>query len=154
YIPYAQWDKADRLVYYVRTGGDENRAASSLRQLVRVADSQLPSPEIKSIELRIRESLYTERLIAILSAAFGALATLLSAIGLYGVMAYAVARRTSEIGVRMALGALPYDVMTMVLRDSGKVAAVGILIGAAASFALGRLIESQLFGIKAANAVI
>jgi ABC-type antimicrobial peptide transport system permease subunit len=69
-------------------------------------------------------------------------------------MAYAVARRTGEIGVRMALGALPRDVLAMVLRDSGRVAPVGIIIGAAVSWLLGRFIESQLFGIQAANPAI
>jgi ABC-type antimicrobial peptide transport system permease subunit len=99
----------------------------------------------------IRESLYTERLIAILSAAFGILATLLAAIGLYGVIAYSVARRTGEIGVRMALGAMPANVLRLVLLGAARLAAVGIAIGLAAAFAGGRLIESQLFGIRASD---
>jgi ABC-type antimicrobial peptide transport system permease subunit len=142
------------LVFYVRTAGDPGRVATALRQAVREADPNLPAVESKTVELKIRESLYTERLIAILSAAFGILATLLAAIGLYGVIAYSVARRTGEIGVRMALGAVPADVLRLVLGGAARLAAVGIAIGLAAAFAGGRLIESQLFGIKASDPVI
>jgi ABC-type antimicrobial peptide transport system permease subunit len=106
------------------------------------------------VELKIRESLYTNRLVAALSLAFGILAMCLAAIGLYGVIAYAVARRTGEIGVRMALGALPGDVIRMVLLDAVRMVGAGILIGLVAAFALGRYVESQLFGIHAANAAI
>jgi len=154
YSPYAQWDHPTRMVFYVRTAGDPGRTMAALRQAVREADPNLPAVKIKTVELRIRESLYTERLIAILSAAFGILATLLAAIGLYGVMAYSVARRTGEIGVRMALGALPVDVLRLVLFGAVRLAAIGIGIGLAAALAAGRLIESQLFGIRAADPVI
>jgi predicted permease len=151
YYPYAQWDKPTRLVFYVRTAGDPGRIAPALCQAVREADPNLPAVESKTVELTIRESLYTERLIAILSAAFGILATLLAAIGLYGVIAYSVARRTGEIGVRMALGAMPANVLRLVLLGAVRLSAVGIVIGLAAAFAGGRLIESQLFGIKASD---
>ena len=127
------------------------RISAALRQAVREADPNLPAVKIKTVEVRIRESLYTERLIAILSAAFGILATLLAAIGLYGVMAYSVTRRTGEIGVRMALGAVPVDVLRLILFGAVRLAAAGIVIGLAAALAAGRLIESQLFGIKAAD---
>jgi predicted permease len=154
YYPYAQWDKPSGMVFYVRTSGDPGRVTAALRQAVREADPNLPAVEIKTVELRIRESLYTERLIAILSAAFGILATLLAAIGLYGVIAYSVARRTGEIGVRMALGAVPGDVLRLVLLGAARLAAVGIVIGLAAALAAGRLIESQLFGIAASDPFI
>jgi predicted permease len=154
YSPYAQWDHPSRMVFYVRTAGDPERTIATLRQAVREADPNLPAVEIKTVEVRIRESLYTERLIAILSAAFGILATLLAAIGLYGVMAYSVARRTGEIGVRMALGAVPADVLRLVLFGAVRLAAAGIVIGLAGAVAAARLIESQLFGIKAADPVI
>jgi len=154
YSPYAQWDNPSRMVFYVRTAGDPGRNIGALRQAVREADPNLPAVKIKTVEVRIRESLYTERLIAILSAAFGILATLLAAIGLYGVIAYSVARRTGEIGVRMALGAVPADVLRLVLFGAVRLAAIGIVIGLAAALAAGRLIESQLFGIAAADPVI
>jgi ABC-type antimicrobial peptide transport system permease subunit len=154
YFPYTQREKPARLAFYVRVTGDDTRLAAAVRRAVREADAGLPVPEIKPVELRIGESLYTTRIIAVLSTAFGILATLLAAIGLYGVIAFAVARRTGEIGVRMALGALPADVVRMVLLDAGRMVAAGIVIGLAAAFVLSRYVESQLFGIQAADLVV
>ena len=154
YFPYTQREKPARLAFYVRATGDEARLAGEIRRAVREADAGLPVPEIKPIELRISESLYTTRLVAALSTAFGILATLLAAIGLYGVIAFAVARRTGEIGVRLALGALPADVVRMVLFDAGRMAAAGIVIGLAAAFVVSRYVESQLFGIQAADLLV
>lgn len=154
YFPYTQREKPARLAFYVRVTGDDTRLAAAIRRSVREADAGLPVPEIKPVELRISESLYTTRLVAGLSTAFGILATLLAAIGLYGVIAFAVARRTREIGVRMALGALPGDVVRMVLLDAGRMVAAGIVIGLAAAFVLSRYVESQLFGIQAADLVV
>ncbi len=151
YFPYTQRDSPARLAFYVRATGDDTRLAAAIRRAVRKSDAGLPVPEIKPVDLRIRESLYTNRLMAGLSTAFGILATLLAAIGLYGVITFAVARRTGEIGVRMALGALPADVVRMVLLDAGRMVAAGIVIGWAAAFGLGRYVESQLFGIQAAD---
>jgi ABC-type antimicrobial peptide transport system permease subunit len=104
--------------------------------------------------LLVNESIYTDRLIAGLSIAFGVLATLMAAIGLYGVVGYAVTRRTSEIGLRMALGALPGDVLRMVLGEASRMVAVGVVIGAAVGVALGRVAQSELFGIQAADPVL
>ena len=154
YYPYTQRDKPAALAIYVRGTGSQDRLATAIRQAVREADAGLPVPEVAPVELKIRESLYTNRLVAALSLAFGILAMCLAAIGLYGVIAYAVARRTGEIGVRMALGALPGDVIRMVLLDAVRMVGAGILIGLVAAFALGRYVESQLFGIHAANAAI
>ena len=98
---------------------------------------------------QIGESLFVERMVAALSAAFGLLATLLAAIGLYGVTSYAVAERTREIGLRVALGAGRRTVLAMVLKDVALLAALGIAIGLPGGFGLGRLIESQLFGMSA-----
>jgi predicted permease len=154
YFPYTQWDRPTRLTFYVRAAGNETAVANAVKQVVHAADADLPIPKVEPIELDIRDSLYTERLVATLSAAFGVLATILAALGLYGVIAYAVARRTGEIGLRMALGALPWDVLRMILLDSGKMAGVGIGIGLIAAFALSRLVQSQLFGVKAADPLI
>jgi predicted permease len=154
YYPYAQWGKPEGLQFYVRTAGDESRVSSEIRQVLRAADPNLPMGELKPMDVWIGESIYTERLIALLSAAFGVLATLLAAIGLYGVVAYAVARRTSEIGVRMALGARPAAVLRLVLWEAGRMAALGIAIGLAAALALSRMVESQLFGVKGADPAI
>ncbi len=151
YFPYTQRDLPARMAFYVRVTGDGERAAWVIRKTVREADAGLPTPEIKSLDLRIRESLYTNRMVAALSAVFGGLATLLAAIGIYGVIAFAVARRTREIGLRMALGALPSSALWMVLADASRMVAPGIIIGIAGAFGLGRYIESQLFGIKSAS---
>jgi predicted permease len=154
YYPYAQWDKPDRLQFYVRTAGDENRVAAEIRQVLRAADPNVPMGALKPMDVWIGESIYTERLIALLSGAFGLLATLLAAIGLYGVVAYSVARRTSEIGVRMALGARPAAVLRLILWEAGHMAALGIAIGLAAALALSRMVESQLFGVKGADPAV
>ena len=154
YYPYPQWDHPLRMMFYVRTAGDPTGSIGVVRQAVREADANLPAVKVKTIEMRIRESLYAERLIAILSSAFGVLATLLAAIGLYGVIAYSVARRTGEIGVRMALGAVPADVLRLILSGAVRLAAAGIAVGLAAALAGGKLVESQLFGIKAADPLI
>lgn len=151
YFPYTRREAPARMVFYVRAVGNESHLAAAIRRAVREADAGLPVPEIEPVEVRIREALYTERLVAVLSGAFGILATLLAAIGIYGVIAFAVARRTAEIGVRMALGALPADVLRMVLLDAGRMAGAGVVIGLVAAFALSRYVESQLFGIQAAD---
>jgi len=151
YFPYTQRPAPARMVFYIRAIGNDTRLAAAIRRAVREGDAGLPVPEIQPVELRIRESLYTQRLVAVLASAFGILATLLAAIGIYGVIAFAVARRTAEIGVRMALGALPADVLRMVLLDAGRMVAAGVVIGLGAAFALSRYVESQLFGIQAAD---
>jgi len=154
FYPYTQWTKPDRLQFYVRTAGMESHITSEIRQALRAADPNVPMGELKPMDVWIGESIYIERLIALLSAAFGVLATLLAAIGLYGVVAYAVARRTSEIGVRMALGARPAAVLRMILWEAARMAAIGIAAGLAAALCLSRMVESQLFGVKPADPAI
>jgi ABC-type antimicrobial peptide transport system permease subunit len=112
-------------------------------------DANLPVFRMGLMEVQIADSIYRDRLIAILASAFGMLATLLAAIGLYGVVAFNVARRTAEMGLRMALGALPGDVLALVMTEVGWLVAIGAVVGLAAAVALSRLVESQLFGIKA-----
>jgi len=154
FFPYAQWDRPERLNFYVRGNGDEDRLANTIRQLARSMDPNVPVRNIKPITVEIQDSIYADRLIAILSMAFAALATLLAAIGLYGVVAYAVARRTPEIGIRMAVGAVPGAVLRMVLLEACRMAAIGIAIGLAAAWMLSRYVESQLFGVKASDPAV
>jgi predicted permease len=154
YAPYAQWSRATRLIFYVRTKGDESRVAADVVRIVRNADPDLPAPAVQSLDARIGDSLYIERLIAILSGAFGVLAVLLAALGVYGVMAYGVARRRSEIGIRVALGARPIDVRRMVLREATRMVTIGLGIGFAAALLLGRLVQSQLYGVQAADPAV
>jgi ABC-type antimicrobial peptide transport system permease subunit len=100
------------------------------------------------------ETLSTERMIAALSAAFGILATVLAAIGLYGVMAFVVARRTKELGVRMALGARPGSVIWLVMREVLLLVAIGLAVGIPAAIGLGRFVAAQLYGIKANDPLV
>jgi predicted permease len=154
FMPYAQWDRPGRLVFYVRTAGDTGGLANTIRQVVRAADPNVPMGTMKPMEVHIQDDIYTDRLIAMLSGAFGLLATLLAAIGLYGVIAHAVTRRTAEIGVRMALGAQPAVVLRMILAEAGRMAGIGIAIGLIAAFGVSRYVESQLYGMKAADPAV
>jgi len=154
YMPYEQWDRPERLVYYVRSASDESQLIAGIRRAVREADPNIPVMTIQPLDTKIRDTLYTERLIALLSQTFGVLATLLAAIGLYGVVAYAVARRTGEIGIRLALGAVPANVLGIILRDAASMAVAGIAIGLGGALLLGKLVDSQLFGIKAADPLV
>jgi ABC-type antimicrobial peptide transport system permease subunit len=117
-------------------------------------DSNVPVYRLRTLEQQLDKSLMSERLLATLSAIFGCLATLLAAVGLYGVMAYMVARRTREIGIRMALGASGGSVVWLVMREVLLLAVVGLAIGLPSSWALTRLVETQLFGIQPADPLI
>jgi len=112
-------------------------------------DANIPVVSYRTVEEQIDRMLRPERLVASLSLSFGFLATGLAAIGLYGVTAFALARRTREIGVRMALGAERMTVIRMVLRDVAGMAGAGIALGTAGAFVLARYVESQLYGIPA-----
>jgi ABC-type antimicrobial peptide transport system permease subunit len=109
---------------------------------------ELFSGDMRTVHEQVGVSLVTERLMATLSTVFGSLATLLAAMGLYGVMAYMVARRTQEIGIRMALGAGRGSVLWLVMREVLLLAAIGLAIGLLSAWGLTRLVEAQLFGIK------
>jgi ABC-type antimicrobial peptide transport system permease subunit len=136
---------------YVRGHGDASNVSASLRQAVNAVDSSVPVYRVRTLEQQVDQSLMTERLLASLSTVFGCLATLLAALGLYGVMAYMVARRTREIGIRMALGARSGTVVWLVMREALLLAGIGIALGAPAAWALSRLIRTQLFGILPAD---
>jgi ABC-type antimicrobial peptide transport system permease subunit len=120
---------------------------SVVRSKVRALDSNLPLYGMRTMDEQISNSLLVERLIASLSAVFGFLATLLAVVGLYGVMAYTVARRTREIGIRMALGAFQGDVVWMVMREVLVLVSVGLAAGLAGAFVLAKLVQTQLYGV-------
>jgi ABC-type antimicrobial peptide transport system permease subunit len=149
YLPYAQGTDVGAMTYYLRTPNESGALGNRLRALVARVDSNLPVTDMKTLQVQIAESLFVERMVAGLSAAFGLLATLLAALGLYGVMSYAVSLRTREIGIRMALGAARAKVLRLVLEEVALLAGIGILLGLPSGYGLGRLIESQLFGITA-----
>jgi predicted permease len=149
YVPYAQEESVGGLTYYVRSTVESDSFGAQLRAAVGRVDPTLPVTNLKTMQAQIGESLFVERMVAALSAAFGLLATVLAAIGLYGVMSFAVVQRTREIGLRIALGADRRAVLTLVLRDVAVLAALGIAIGLPGGYGLGKLIESQLFGLSA-----
>ena len=147
YLPYMGSRYLGGMTIYVRTVADPNQLMSSIRSKVRDLDSNLPVYALRTTEVQINNSLSTERMIASLSAVFGFLATLLAVIGLYGVMAYAVAQRIREVGIRMALGAARASVVWMVMREVLLLVSIGIVAGVSASLALTRVVQSQLFGL-------
>jgi predicted permease len=148
YTPWSQQESLDTMTFYVRMRGDAAGVPASVRQVVQRLDPNLPIFEMKTMEAQVDESLFLERLVASLSLLFGALATVLAAVGLYGVMSYTVSRRTREIGIRMALGAARSSVLWMVLREVAIMAAAGIVLGVPVAIGLSRFVQSQLYGLS------
>jgi macrolide transport system ATP-binding/permease protein len=135
----------------VRTAAEPAAMASAIRQAIQAVDKNLPVTGVRTLAEQIGQSLNRERLIARLSTFFGLLALLLACVGLYGVVAHAVARRTSEIGIRMALGARRGDILRMVLREAMLLVLLGAAAGLLAALGLARFIASQLYGIHASD---
>jgi predicted permease len=148
YIPYRQDDTLTQLTFLVRFSGAAADTASAVRRTAQRLNPNLPIFAVKTMSAQVAESLFAEHMVAMLSIAFGALATVLAAIGLYGVMSYAVARRTREIGIRMALGAGRARVLWLVLGEVTVLALAGVASGLLAAFLLSRKVESQLFGLS------
>ena len=153
-VPYRQQQTWGAAAFYVRTAGSVESVLRSIPELMKRIDPNLPVEILRPLAQQVRENVYLDRLIGTLSAAFAALATLLAAVGLYGVLAYTVAQRTREIGVRIALGADGARVRWMVLRQVGRMTLVGATLGAGAALVLGRTAESLLFGLGARNPVV
>jgi len=147
FTPYLQRDFVNSMSAYVRTSRDPEQVFSAIRQAVNRIDSNVPVYRMKTLEKQVENSLVIERLVAGLSSAFGLLATLLAAIGLYGVMAYTVARRTREIGIRMALGAAGGDVIWLVMKEVLILVAIGIGVALPLAFGLTGFVKAQLYGI-------
>ena len=139
------------VAFYVRAGLPTNAVYGAVKHELKKLDPGMPMYQLKTLGKQLDETLLTERLIALLSAGFGFLATLLAAIGLYGVMAFVVARRTKEVGVRMALGANAGSVVWLVMREVVVLLAIGLAIGIPAAFSLGSFVATQLYGIKASD---
>jgi predicted permease len=150
---FPNWGKS-AVAFYVRTSLPSTAAFADVRGQVKNLDGGMPVYELKTLSSQLDETLLTERLIALLSAGFGLLATLLAAVGLYGVMAFVVTRRTKEMGVRMSLGAKPGSVIWLVMKEVLLLLSIGLVIGAPAALGLGQLVGTQLYGIKANDPAI
>jgi ABC-type antimicrobial peptide transport system permease subunit len=158
FIPYEQAGSslphARSAGFFVRAGAGFDSLPNAVRATVAQMDSALPVYAMRSMEVRVADSVYTDRLIAALSAVFGVLALVLTAVGLYGVIAYVVSRRGAEIGIRMALGAARRDIVWLVMREVSLLTAAGAAIGLAGAVAAGRAVESQLFGVRGLDPTI
>jgi predicted permease len=134
--------------FYLRTATGSTSAFNVIRNEVKQLDAAMPVYEMKTLEAQLDETLLTDRLIALLSAGFGLLATVLASVGLYGVMAFVVARRRKELGIRLALGAQAGGVIWLVMREVLILLAIGLGVGVPAAMALGRFVSTQLYGIE------
>ena len=146
--PYRQDEELGFLIMYVRTAQGPGQLLSTVPKVVARLDPNLPVENLRTMPQQVRENVYLDRAISLLSSAFAGLATLLAAVGLYGVLAYTVVQRTREIGLRMALGASPAQIRTMVLRQVGVMTLIGATIGLAAAVGLGRLAQSLLYNLS------
>ncbi|HEY4219341.1 MAG TPA: ABC transporter permease [Gemmatimonadaceae bacterium] len=147
-FPYKQDTTVGELTFYVKTAASPSQVLRAIPGVIKKLDPNLPVENLKTLPQQIKDNVFMDRMISTLSAAFAALATLLAAIGLYGVLAYSVAQRTREIGVRMALGANAGTVRTMVLRQVGVMTLIGSVIGIAAALAIGRGAKSLLYEMQ------
>jgi len=156
YIPYLQDSHAGvgSLRYYVRAAGNPTMVTANVRRTVREMDVNVPLNQVQTVKSAIQQSIYGDRMVAWLGVAFGALAAGLAAMGLYGLVSYMVSRRTSEIGLRMALGASPSAVLWLIFRESLTLIAMGVVLGLALAIAATRLVSSMLYGLGATNPLI
>jgi predicted lysophospholipase L1 biosynthesis ABC-type transport system permease subunit len=154
YVPYPQDSLSGSTHYYVRTAGKPLVFTGYIRRAVADMDSNVPLNAVGTLTTQIAESVYGDRLVAWLASAFGAVAACLAAIGLYGLISYTVARRTSEIGLRMALGASSGAVLWLVLRKSLRLVLLGVVLGSALALASTRLVSSLLYGLNATSPLV
>ncbi|MDT8369063.1 MAG: ABC transporter permease [Longimicrobiales bacterium] len=154
YTPWKQDAGLDGLHFYVRADGDLAAIAGAIPAAVRELDPNLPVEGLVRFEDRIRENVFLDRMMSVLAATFGGLATLLAAVGLYGVLAYSVEQRTREIGVRMALGAQRGEVRAMVLRQMARMAGIGAVAGGVLAVFIGRSAQSLLYELGGSDPVV
>jgi len=154
FVPYRQDEGLGGMHVYVRTSDDVAQAVSAITAVVKRLDPNLPIEALETLREQVRNNTYLDRMMTTLSAAFALLATLLAAIGLYGVLAYTVAQRTREIGLRMALGAAPGRVRGMVLRQVAIMTVMGALVGLAGALGVGKAAQSMLFQMTGADPAV
>ena len=148
FLPYVQRERVGGMVYEIRSQLSTEALVPALREAVRRIDPDLPLVSIRTQEQQIADETQLERTFVTLTSGFGILALALASVGIYGVMAYSVASRTNEIGIRLALGAMRQQVLTMVLREAAWISFTGIAVGLVAAMALARLVKSMLYGLQ------
>lgn len=152
FTPALQESEASkRATLVVRTSIEPSRVAPAVRSAIRSLDAAIPMYDVITVDQQVEKTLSLQRLLAVLSTFFGGLALLLAAIGLYGVLSYTVSRRTSEIGIRMALGARPRSVLRMILQETAHLIFAGVAMGVALALAGTRLVKNMLFGVSATD---
>ena len=154
FLPYKQDSTIGSVSFYVRGALPPEALMPQMRNVIATLDHNLPIEDFKTLPQQAKDNVYLDRMISLLSAAFAALATLLAAIGLYGVLAYSVVQRTKEIGVRMALGADARAILRMVLGQVALMTVIGATIGAAAAYGIGRGAASLLYEMKGQDPLV
>jgi predicted permease len=149
YEPFTQDPEIGTLVFYVRTERDPAQMGATLRETMQRLDANLPVNDMRTLTQQISDEMFNDKLVAVLSISLAALAALLAALGLYGVLSYVVARRTREIGIRIALGGQRKDILQLVLGQGAWLTAIGGAIGIVAALAVTRLATSMLYGVSA-----
>jgi predicted permease len=147
FIPYVQQSMVGGLTFEIHTRMKAETLLPALHRAVQAIDPDLPLVNVRTQDQQVDADLQEERLFVTLTSGFGILALVLASVGIYGVIAYSVAQRTNEIGIRLALGAIPRQVKTMVLREASGLSVIGIAAGVGTSFVVARLIKSMLYGI-------
>jgi predicted lysophospholipase L1 biosynthesis ABC-type transport system permease subunit len=148
YLPYLQWDHPGGLVLYALTSQPPEFVESAIRERIHRFDPKLVADDMRTMDEQVDRSVSSERTLATLAVSFSGLAFLMTSVGLYGVLAFATAQRTREIGVRMALGAQRSSVVMLVMREMALTALLAIVVALPAAFGLSRLLTSQLYGVK------
>src|ERR1043166_505815 len=154
YIPWRQDKEVGSLGFYVRSALPADQTIAAIRRTMSQIDRDLPAENLRTMDEQVRRNIRTDRIVLELAGTFAVLATMLAMLGLYGVMAHSVTRRTREIGIRMALGAGPACIRGMVLREMSWIVAIGLSIGVPAAMLLAKYTESQLFGVKARDVMV
>jgi predicted lysophospholipase L1 biosynthesis ABC-type transport system permease subunit len=153
YLPLLQDERPGNVVLHVRTRGNPVLMADRVRSEIRALNPHFPVRDVTTLAERLSLARRPDRMMAILASFFGSLALVLTAMGIYGVIAYRVGRRTKEIGVRLALGATPANVLRMIVRETLTLVAAGALVGLPLAFVCTRVLKSMLFGVEAQDPI-